>query len=144
MKKIIILILFSISAAAFAETELVTVESILKNSRPAELPTIAGNYSALGSKYEIKKDYANALASYKKSLQIRKALGLDKTQGYAKVLFLASIVEHRLGNSCKAMADLKKVISIYNYLSLVDIAELAEIERLKEFKLACNSLLSQN
>lgn len=144
MKKMIILILFSISTTLFADSELASVETILKNSRPADLPNIAANYSALGSTFQIKKDYSNALLNYKKSLQIRKAIGLDMTHGYANILFLTSIVEHKTGDSCKATEDIKKVIKIYQYLGLVDDARTAESEGLKEFKSACEVLLSQN
>jgi len=144
MKKTLALILFSISTILIADSELSHVESILKNSRPADLPTIASNYSALGSTHQIKGDYKTALVNYKKSLEIRKAIGLDKTQGYATVLFLTSIVEHKLGDSCNAMANIKKVIHIYKYLGMVDDANTAEAEGLKEFKSACEIVLSQN
>lgn len=144
MKKIITIIALSIAATLSAETEINSVEDILKNSRPADLPSIAGNYSALGSTHQIKGDYPKAMANYKKSLQIRKAIGLDRTQGYATVLFLLSIVEHRMGESCKATENIKKVISIYNYLGMVDDASVAEKEGLKEFKSACAVLVSQN
>ena len=79
-----------------------------------------------------------------KNLQIRKAIGLDKTHGYATILFLTSIVEHKLGDSCKAAENVKKVISIYNYLGMLDDASVAEAEGLKEFKSACANLVSQN
>lgn len=144
MKKILVLILFSTSTILFADAELSSVDSIIKNSRPADLPTIASSYSALGSTHQIKGDYASALVNYKKSLEIRKAIGLDKTHGYATILFLTSIVEHKLGDSCKAAEDIKKVIKIYHYLGLVDDANVAEAEGLKEFKSACAILVSQN
>lgn len=144
MKKTLILILFSISTILIADSDIANVEKIIKNSRPADLPAIAGNYSALGSTHQIKGDYTKALENYKKSLEIRKAIGLDRTQGYATVLFLESIVEHKLGDSCKAMANIKTVINIYNYLGMVDDAHVAEKEGLKEFKSACEVLLSQN
>ena len=144
MKKIITIILFSLTTVLLADSELATVGHIVKNSRPADLPNIAANFSALGSTHQIKGDYANALINYKKSLQIRKAIGLDKTQGYATILFLTSIVEHKLGDSCKAAENVKKVISIYNYLGMLDDASVAEAEGLKEFKSACANLVSQN
>ncbi|MBP9885173.1 MAG: tetratricopeptide repeat protein [Leptospiraceae bacterium] len=144
MKKSITLFLIILSTALFADSALTHVETIIQNSRPADLPAIAGNYSALGSTHQIKGDYAKALENYKKSLHIRKAIGLDKTQGYATVLFLESIVEHKLGDSCSAMANIKKVISIYQYLGLVDDAQVAEKEGLKEFKSACEVYLSSN
>ena len=144
MKKILTLILFSLTTVLLADSELATVDHIVKNSRPADLPNIAANFSALGSTHQIKGDYANALINYKKSLQIRKAIGLDKTQGYATILFLTSIVEHKLGDSCKAAENVKKVISIYNYLGMLDDASVAEAEGLKEFKSACANLVSQN
>lgn len=144
MKNILISILFSISTILLADSDKNSIENIIQKSRPADLPAIAGNYSALGSTHQIKGEYAKALENYKKSLQIRKAIGLDKTQGYATVLFLESIVEHKLGDSCKAMANVKKVINIYNYLGMIDDANVAEAEGLKEFKSACEVLLSQN
>lgn len=119
-------------------------EELLKNQRPSDLPGIAKNLSAIGSTMQIKGDYTGALTNYKKSLQIRKSLGLEKTQGYANVLFLSSIAEHKIGNSCKAMSNMKKVIEIYNYLGLNDEANQAEAEGLKEFKTACETLVSQN
>jgi len=60
------------------------------------------------------------------------------------VLFLLSIVEHKMGESCKAAENIKKVIKIYNYLGMVDDANVAEKEGLKEFKSACSELVSQN
>lgn len=144
MKKFLTFILFTLSTLIYADTEINSVEHILKNSRPADLPNIASNYSALGSTHQIKGDYTSALLNYKKSLEIRKAIGLDKTQGYATILFLTSIVEHKLGDSCKAAENIKKVIKIYNYLGMVDDANIAELEGLKEFKSACAILVSQN
>lgn len=144
MKKSLILILFSISTILVADSDIANVEKIIQNSRPADLAAIAGNFSALGSTHQIKGDYAKALENYKKSLEIRKAIGMDKTQGYATVLFLESIVEHKLGDSCKALSNIKKVISIYNHLGMLDDAHIAETEGLKEFKSACAVVLSQN
>lgn len=144
MKKSLVLILFAISSVLLADSALTQVETIIQNSRPADLPAIAGNYSSLGSTHQIKGDYAKALENYKKSLHIRKAIGLDKTQGYANVLFLESIVEHKLGDSCSAVVHMKQVIKIYQYLGLVDDAHVAEKEGLQEFKSACEVLLSQN
>ena len=65
MKKTLILILFSISTILIADSELANVEKIIKNSRPADLPAIAGNYSALGSTHQIKGDYTKALENYR-------------------------------------------------------------------------------
>ena len=144
MKKILAILAISLTSTLTADSEINSVENILKNSRPADLPAIAGNYSALGSTHQIKGDYSSAMSNYKKSLQIRQAIGLDRTQGYATVLFLLSIVEHKMGESCKAAENIKKVIKIYNYLGMVDDANVAEKEGLNEFKSACSELVSQN
>ena len=65
MKKSITLFLIILSTALFADSALTHVETIIQNSRPADLPAIAGNYSALGSTHQIKGDYAKALENYK-------------------------------------------------------------------------------
>lgn len=120
------------------------VEELFSNHRPSQLPALAANLSAQGSIAHIKGDHGTALEKYKQSLYIRKNLGLEKTTGYAVILFLSSIVEHKLGNSCQAMTNVREVIEIYKYLGNEEEAKVAEKEGLQEFKSACEALLSQN
>lgn len=142
-KKIAIALILSSMFGLYAESAEDTVEEIFNKNRPSDLASIAGNLSAVGSLHQSKGDYASALTHYSKSLKIREELGLEKTQGYALVLFLSSIAEYRLGNSCKAVGIAKKVISIYQYLGQTEDAKLAEVQGLSSYKEAC-SLVTGN
>jgi len=120
-----------------------SLEELFSKNRPNDLVNIAGNLSAIGSLHQSKGDYPSALNHYNKSLRIREQLGLEKTSGYALVLFLSSVAEFRLGNSCKAAGIAKNVVSIYQYLGQTEDAKLAEVQGLTSFREACQ-LLSEN
>ena len=125
--------------------ELDQLEAIFNTNRITEIPQIALNLSAKGSIMQSKGLYKEALELYEQSLHLREKLGLNKTQGYATVLFLSSIAEHKTGDSCKALNRIGQVIEIYNYLGKKEEARTAEEEGMKIYQKSCNSkLVSQN
>jgi hypothetical protein len=138
-------ILFVLSSSIYANSELesLTVKEIIKKTKPSELSNVAVELSTKGGKSQAYGDYTSALSYYYKSLELRKTLGLDNTIGYATILHLTAISEHKLGNSCKATEQVKKVVQIYQYHGKDLEAVETEKESLKEFKESCK-LLSNN
>lgn len=144
MKKIIAMIVFYASIQINAY-DLDQLEAIFKSSRLSELPQIALNLSARGSILQSKGQYKEALDLYSQSLVLRDKLGLNKTSGYATVLFLSTIAYHKTGESCIAMGKINKVIEIYQILGKEEEAKMAEEEGLNVFKKSCQGeLVTQN
>lgn len=140
MKLLTFLTLTLFSAALFSN-DMEDFEASFHNAKPSELPELAKNLSARGSLYHARGQFSDAIQMYKKSLKIRKEIGEEKTSNYALILFLNSIAEHRLGNSCEAQKTVKKAIQIYNSLGQKDEAESARQEGLFEFEKACQTIM---
>lgn len=144
MNKIMAMIVFYASLQINAY-DLDQLEAIFKSSRLSELPQIALNLSARGSILQSKGQYKEALDFYSQSLVLRDKLGLNKTSGYATVLFLSTIAHHKTGESCIAMGKINQVIEIYHTLGKEAEAKMAEEEGLNVFKKSCQGeLVTQN
>ncbi len=145
MKKIALFVFLS-GVLSINAYDLDQLESIFQSNRVTELPQIALNLSARGSIQQSKGQYKDALDLYDQSLKLRDKLGLNKTMGYATVLFLSSIAHHKSGESCKALGKIGQAIDIYNNLGKKEEARVAEEEGLKVFKTSCapSDLVSQN
>ncbi|NBU98115.1 MAG: tetratricopeptide repeat protein [Spirochaetia bacterium] len=145
MKKIALFVLLSgfLSMNAY---DLDQLDSIFQTNRVTELPQIALNLSARGSIQQSKGQYKEAIELYDQSLKLREKLGLNKTMGYATVLFLSSIAHHKTGESCKAVSKIGVAIDVYKGLGKTEEARVAEEEGLNVFKTSCSSsnLVSQN
>jgi tetratricopeptide (TPR) repeat protein len=145
MKKIALFVMLSgfLNINAYDIDQL---DAIFQTNRVTELPQIALNLSARGSIQQSKGQYKEALELYDQSLKLRDKLGLNKTMGYATVLFLSSIVHHKTGESCKAVNKIGMAIEIYNNLGKKEEAQVAEEKGLNVFKSSCTSsiLVSQN
>jgi tetratricopeptide (TPR) repeat protein len=140
MKKILLIACFlGISSPVFTE-DLDTIEASLKNSRPYKLPELAANLSALGSLYHKKGNYSEAVKKFEESLMIRKQLGLVRTPGYANILLLSSISDHKMGQSCKAFKKAQKAKEVFMSLGEDEVVLSIETEALPEYKASCNTL----
>lgn len=136
MKKLIIIAIILISSVISAY-DLNEIEAMLTSSKITELPDIAKNLSAIGSIHHAKKDYSQAIYYYNKSILIREKLGLEKSSGFATVLFLLSIAKDKLGDSCNALNHANKSMSIYYYLGKEEDARLVENE-IQLYNTNCN------
>lgn len=134
-----ILLVFIASVASAHDLD--TLESIFQSNRITEIPQIASNLSARGSILQSKGMYKEALELYEQSLSLREKIGTQNTQSYATILFLSSIVEHKSGESCKAMKRIEKVIEIYKNLGKQNESNIAEEEGFKVYQKACSSIL---
>jgi len=144
MRMIIVLTLFCLSNVVFSN-ELEDFEAQFHNAKPKELPELAKNLSARGSLYHARGQFMDAIQMYKRSLKIRKEMGEEMSSNYALIVFLHSIAEHKLGNSCEAEKTAKKAIEIYKKLGEQEEATLTQKEGLLEFQKACqSSLVSKN
>ena len=85
--------------------------------------------------------YKEALELYEQSLFLREKIGLKNSHGYANILFLSSIAEHKTGESCKAVKRISSAIQIYKNLGYQDESKVAEEEGLKVYQRACSNLL---
>lgn len=144
MIKIYTISLF-ILASAVSAYDIDTLDAIFQSNRITEIPQVASNLSARGSILQSKGMYKEALELYEQSLALRDKLGTQNTQGYATVLFLSSIVEHKTGDSCKAAKRIGKAIQIYKILGKQEESHVAEEEGLKVYQKACSgNLVTQN
>lgn len=146
MKTTLLIFLFSfLSIFANAAVSNLTVKELLAKTKVTDLPKLAVDFSTNASKFHAKGDFKNALLNYKKSIEIRKAIGLENSAGNANTLHLKSIVEHKLEDSCSAVSSIKEAIQVYKFLSMTKEAMEAEKENLREFRKLCNTAkLTQN
>ena len=135
MYAIIILLLSFILNA----NDLNIIETMINSNRVTEIPDIAKNLSARGSIHQSKGEYKEAIQLYETSLMLRERIGLEKSYGYATVLFLLTIAEHKSGKSCNSLRRIDKVISIYTYLGKHEDARLAEEEGKNIYNKKCDS-----
>ncbi len=144
MRKLGIMFIFC-TALQINAYDLDQLEAIFKSTRITELPQIALNLSARGSILQLKGQYKEAIDLYSQSLVLRNKLGLNKTTGYATILFLKTIALYKNGESCTAMGNINEVIEIYNYLGKEAEAKMAEEEGLNVYKKSCQGdLLTHN
>lgn len=120
---IILLLSFILNA-----NDLNIIETMINSNRVTEIPDIAKNLSARGSIHHSKGEYKEAIQLYETSLMLRERIGLEKSYGYATILFLVAIAKDKLGDSCNALNHAKKSISVYYYLRKDEDARVLENE----------------
>ena len=129
---LILLLNFVLSA-----NDLIMIENMINSNRVTETPDIAKNLSARGSIHQSKGEYKEAIQLYETSLMLRERIGLEKSYGYATVLFLLAIAKDKLGDSCNALNHAKKSISVYYYLGKDEDARVLENE-IQIYNTNCN------
>jgi hypothetical protein len=129
---VIILLSFILNA-----NDLNIIETMISSNRVTEIPDIAKNLSARGSIHQSRGEYKEAVELYEISLMLRERMGLEKSYGYATVLFLLAIAKDRLGDSCNALSHAKKSISVYYYLGKDEDASVLENE-IQIYNTNCN------
>lgn len=129
---LILLLNFVLSA-----NDLIMIENMINSNRVTETPDIAKNLSARGSIHQSKGEYKEAIQLYETSLILREKIGLEKSYGYATVLFLLAIAKDKLGDSCNALNHAKKSISVYYYLGKDEDARVLENE-IQVYNTNCN------
>lgn len=136
--------IFSIFTAIQAD-EFNKMKKLLDKAKPSNQTELALNLGAKGSLYHTQENYTEAIKYYTQSLDLRKKLGMERTNGYANLLFLSAIAESKLGNDCAAADKTHKVVEIYKQIGSNEEADLAEKEGLTPFKKSCQEkLISSN
>jgi tetratricopeptide (TPR) repeat protein len=145
MTKILTTALFLSIFSLLKANEFEKMKKHLDNAKPSNQTELALNLGAKGSLYHSQENYVEAIKYYSQSLEIRKKLGMDRTNGYANILLLSAIADSKIGNYCSAAEKAEEVVQIYTHLGNEDEARLANKEGLMLFKKSCQEkLISSN
>lgn len=124
------------SEESFAKPEILKIEEEWNRYSPENLKQFAVKLSTLGAIKQKFRDYKTAILFYEQSLAIQERLGEKKSKEYALTLYLKSIAEFRIGQTCRAVTSIQSVIEIYHFLGEVDSAIQAE-DSLKKYSSFC-------
>jgi tetratricopeptide (TPR) repeat protein len=142
-KKLLAILLSTISTISANDLEM--MDANFNSYTPKNLMEVATNLSARAGIKHSKGEYKSAIKMYDESLKIRKNLGHDSTKGYATVVFLKTVAQHRDGNSCDAAKNIKEAIEIYKQLGEFEDLKAAHHEGLQVYQMKCEGeLLSKN
>ncbi len=145
MTKILTIAFFLSIFSLLQADEFQKMKKHLDNAKPSNQTELALNLGAKGSLYHSQENYTEALKYYTQSLEIRKNLGMDRTNGYANILLLSAIAESKIGNHCSAAEKAEQVVQIHTHLGNEEEARLANKEGVMLFKKSCQEkLVSSN
>ncbi|AOP35874.1 hypothetical protein A0128_03370 [Leptospira tipperaryensis] len=120
----------------FAKPEILKLEKEWNRYSPENLKQLAIKWRTLGAIRQKFRDYKTAIRFYDQSLTIQERLGEKESGDYALTLYLKSIVEFRIGQTCQAAISIQSVIEIYRLLGDTDSAIQAE-DSLKKYSSFC-------
>ncbi|PJZ53918.1 hypothetical protein CH380_07900 [Leptospira adleri] len=120
----------------FAKQEILKIEEEWNRYSPEDPKKLAAKLSTLGAIKQKFRDYKTAILFYEQSLAIQDRLGENKSREYALTLYLKSIAEFRIGQTCRAVVSIQSVIEIYHFLGDVDSAIQAE-DSFKKYSSFC-------
>ncbi|MBM9577802.1 tetratricopeptide repeat protein [Leptospira sp. 201903070] len=120
----------------YGKSEILKIEEEWNRYSPVNLKQLASKLTTLGAIKQKFRDYKAAIRFYDQSLAIRERLGEKQSEEYALTLYLRSIAQSRIGNTCQFRIDIQSVIEIYRQLRETDSAILAE-DTLKKYSSFC-------